>query len=238
MITDEEAGDVRKPGRPRDERADRAIVAATLDLLVEDGFHALSVEAVAARAGVGKTTIYRRWPGKRELVADSLAELNTDLPELPPAGPTRERLLALMQHVCQKDPHTLSVRIMPRMLAYRSSHPELYAEYVERVVRPRRERTHRILRDGIERGRGPRRHRRRARRALAHSTADHVRDDGPCGPSTDGGARPPAARPGVGRDRGAGDRARPVADRRTAAALRRTAGFDRFGQNLQLSYGF
>ena len=152
MITDEEAGDVRKPGRPRDERADRAIVAATLDLLVEDGFHALSVEAVAARAGVGKTTIYRRWPGKRELVADSLAELNTDLPELPPAGPTRERLLALMQHVCQKDPHTLSVRIMPRMLAYRSSHPELYAEYVERVVRPRRERTHRILRDGIERG--------------------------------------------------------------------------------------
>ena len=151
-MTPEEDTEVRRPGRPRDERADRAIVTATLELLVEEGYHALSVEAVAARAGVGKTTIYRRWPGKRELVADSLAELNVNLPDLPAAGPTRARVLELMDHVCSKDLGSTSARIMPRMMAYRASHPELYADYVARVVRPRRERMQTVLRDGIASG--------------------------------------------------------------------------------------
>jgi AcrR family transcriptional regulator len=148
----EERPDARRPGRPRDERADRAIVAATLELLADDGYHALSVEAVAARAGVGKTTIYRRWPGKRELVVEALLEVNAGMPNLPPPGPTVPRVLAMMAHVCQKDPGTLQSRILPRMLAYRASHPDLYQEYVERVIRPRRERLQSVLRDGIERG--------------------------------------------------------------------------------------
>lgn len=142
----------RRPGRPRDERADRAIVQATLEMLVDEGYHALSVEAVAARAGCGKTTIYRRWPGKRELVSDALASLNADLPELPPPGPARGRVRALLMDIRRKQPRSLSARIMPRMLAYRASHPELYADYVERVVMPRRERLQRVLRDGVASG--------------------------------------------------------------------------------------
>lgn len=144
--------DVRRPGRPRDERADRAIVQATLEMLVDDGYHALSVEAVAAKAGCGKTTIYRRWPSKRELVSDALGAINADLPDLPPPGPTRDRVRTLLMDIRQKQPRSVSARIMPRMLAYRSSHPELYADYVERVIRPRRERLQRVLRDGVERG--------------------------------------------------------------------------------------
>lgn len=151
-MTSPAAPDVRRPGRPRDERVDRAIIDSTLTMLVDDGYHALSVEAVAAKAGVGKTTIYRRWPGKQELVADALSALNADMPPMPAPGPTPQRVLMLMTHVCTKDPSSLAVRIMPRMLAYRSSHPELYADYVSRVVEPRREQMRQVLRDGIQAG--------------------------------------------------------------------------------------
>lgn len=144
--------DQRRPGRPREERTDRAIIAATLELLVDGGYNALSVEAVAARAGVGKTTIYRRWPGKKELVADALGSLNVELPEALPGGPVRERLLALMVHICDRDHVSLPGRILPRMLAYQSSHPDLYREFLVRVIMPRRERLHAVLRDGIATG--------------------------------------------------------------------------------------
>ena len=55
----------RRPGRPRSEQAEQAIIEATLDLFAERGFEGVCVEAVAARAGVGKATIYRRWPNRR-----------------------------------------------------------------------------------------------------------------------------------------------------------------------------
>ena len=65
----------RAVGRPRDPEADRAILEATIELLAEEGFGGLSIEAVAARAGVGKTTVYRRWPSKIPLVVDALTHL-------------------------------------------------------------------------------------------------------------------------------------------------------------------
>ena len=87
MIVTDCADPSRRPGRPREQRADRAIVAATLEIFAEDGYHGLSMEAVAARAGVSKATIYRRWPGKRDLVFDALASLNDDFPRVPAAVP-------------------------------------------------------------------------------------------------------------------------------------------------------
>lgn len=140
----------RRPGRPRDERADRAIIAATLEIFADEGYHALSVEAVAARAEVGKATIYRRWQGKRQLVIDALATLNDDLPEF--TGSTRERLLQAMQHMANKDADSLAGRIMPRMMAYSVSHPDLYAEYFDRVIVPRRRRLRAVLVEGVESG--------------------------------------------------------------------------------------
>lgn len=62
-------------GRPRSDEAHRAILAATLDLLVEVGFSALTVEGVASRAGVAKATIYRRWPSKLPLVVEAFGQL-------------------------------------------------------------------------------------------------------------------------------------------------------------------
>ena len=69
------------PGRPRSEEADRAIIDAALDLFAESGAGGLCIEAVAARAGVGKSTIYRRWPGKEDLLVDALATLKSPLPD-------------------------------------------------------------------------------------------------------------------------------------------------------------
>src|SRR5271163_478088 len=84
--TDTEAGSAGaaqrrpgKPGRPRSEQAEHAIIEATLDLFAEQGFEGVCVEAVAARAGVGKATIYRRWTSKEELLIAALGSLKSPM---------------------------------------------------------------------------------------------------------------------------------------------------------------
>jgi AcrR family transcriptional regulator len=74
-----------RTGRPRSATADAAILAATRDALVELGWSKLTLGDVATRAGVAKTTLYRRWPGKNELVVDAVAALFDEL-ELPDRG--------------------------------------------------------------------------------------------------------------------------------------------------------
>ncbi|MFI5824056.1 TetR/AcrR family transcriptional regulator [Streptomyces rishiriensis] len=74
-----------RPGRPRSAAADTAILAATREALVELGWSKLTLGDVATRAGVAKTTLYRRWSGKNELVVDAVAELFGEL-ELPDRG--------------------------------------------------------------------------------------------------------------------------------------------------------
>ncbi|APY86298.1 TetR family transcriptional regulator [Streptomyces alfalfae] len=75
----------RPGGRPRSAAADAAILEATRQVLVEIGWSKLTLGAVATRAGVAKTTLYRRWAGKSELVVDAVAELFDEL-ELPDRG--------------------------------------------------------------------------------------------------------------------------------------------------------
>ncbi len=65
----------RPPGRPRSADADAAILTAARELLAERGWDAMTVGDVAARAGVAKSTLYRRWPGKAELVVDAMAQV-------------------------------------------------------------------------------------------------------------------------------------------------------------------
>lgn len=144
----------RRPGRPRERRADRAIIEATLELFADEGYHAMTIEAVATHAGVGKTTIYRRWPGKKELIIDALASLNDELmvakESLP--GTFADRIRAVLRHLTTKDNDSLLGRITPRMLVYSESQPDLYAEYFDRVIMPRRRWLHGLLREGVERG--------------------------------------------------------------------------------------
>ncbi|GAQ54230.1 TetR/AcrR family transcriptional regulator [Streptomyces acidiscabies] len=74
-----------RPGRPRSTTADAAILAATREALVDLGWSKLTLGDVATRAGVAKTTLYRRWTGKNELVVDAVAELFDEL-RLPDRG--------------------------------------------------------------------------------------------------------------------------------------------------------
>lgn len=79
------AGPRAKPGRPRDPGLDDAVVAATLELLAEDGYAQLTVERIAARAGVGKASVYRRWPDKVSIVLDAVSR-NPERPSAPDTG--------------------------------------------------------------------------------------------------------------------------------------------------------
>src|SRR5690348_11593173 len=83
-------------GRPRSQEADRAILTATVELLAERGLAAMSIEEVAARAGVGKTTIYRRWPSKGLLALDAFVVSFRAEQPLPGTGSLRGDLLAAL----------------------------------------------------------------------------------------------------------------------------------------------
>ena len=87
-----ETGQDRKaPGRPRSAQADEAILDAVLELLgAGHSVAAISIEAVAAKAGVGKATIYRRWPNKEALLVDAVASMKGPLPS-PPTQDGRSR---------------------------------------------------------------------------------------------------------------------------------------------------
>src|SRR3954453_19686126 len=93
--------DRKGPGRPRSARADEAIVEAVLELLAEGHtVDALSIEAVATRAGVGKATIYRRWANKEALIVDAVTSMKGPLP-VPGGESGRDDLVMLLSRVGQ-----------------------------------------------------------------------------------------------------------------------------------------
>ena len=96
------AGDVyqtrHRGGRYLDSSRDPILREAALVLLAEVGYDRLTMDAVAARARAGKTTIYRRWPGKAELVVDALNSLK-GIPDIPDTGSLRQDLRALAESI-------------------------------------------------------------------------------------------------------------------------------------------
>lgn len=140
----------RRRGRPRRAAARQGIVDATLALLAERGFRATTMNAIAARAGVGKNTIYRRWPSKEELIADALNDLSTEL------GVQQGDLYSvLLEHIRDfvrvfADP--LVGRILPGLLGELQRNPAFALAYADRVVRPRRQAIVDVLRQALERG--------------------------------------------------------------------------------------
>src|SRR5262249_48564442 len=87
----------RGPGRPRSEKAHKAVMRSTLKLLERVGFNELSIEAVASRAGVGKATIYRWWPNKAELVIAAFASAVEKELRFPSAGPVLKSIHVQMK---------------------------------------------------------------------------------------------------------------------------------------------
>jgi AcrR family transcriptional regulator len=140
----------KAPGRPRNAQADLAILDAVIALL-GDGQSAdgLSMEAVAAKAGVGKATIYRRWPNKEALLIDAVATMKGPLPE--PAGESvRDDLVMLVAATRQKRMEQygkVTACIFPELV----KSPEMHRVY-QGVVEPRRDVMRQVLKRGIRNG--------------------------------------------------------------------------------------
>ncbi len=151
MNSDAPAG-AQSAGRPRSEEAHRAILDAALELLVEAGYSALTVEGIASRAGVGKATIYRRWASKLPLVIEAFGRLpgleESDTGDL---VMDLERMLCSYLEVFSSTPLGA---VVPSLAGELPHNPEL-SELFAPVVRARRQPLIRALQRGIARGEIP-----------------------------------------------------------------------------------
>ncbi len=109
------------------------------------------MEAVAARAGVGKATIYRRWPNKEELLLAAFGSLKSPFPE-PLGVSVREDLLAMVKVMCADRSDPRKARRYALLLGEGEKYPRLMARYKETVVEPRREAMRAVIRRGIRTG--------------------------------------------------------------------------------------
>jgi AcrR family transcriptional regulator len=141
----------RRPGRPRSERAEQAIIEAALELFAEKGADGLCVEEVAARAGVGKATVYRRWRGKEDLLLAALGSLKSPLPD-PRGASVRDDLITLLTVMAQDAADPRRTRQYTLLLGEGEKYPRLMARYAETIVEPRRNVIRSVLRRGIETG--------------------------------------------------------------------------------------
>jgi AcrR family transcriptional regulator len=139
-------------GRPRSEEAHRAILAATLDLLGEVGFSALTVEGVATRAGVGKATIYRRWPSKLPLVVEAFGQLPGF--EDVDSGDLAEDLKQMLRAYLRVFNATRLSAVLPSLAGERAHNPEL-SELFEPVFVERRQPLIRAFERAVGRGELP-----------------------------------------------------------------------------------
>jgi AcrR family transcriptional regulator len=141
----------RGRGRPRSEEAHRAILAAVVELLSEHGLSGLTIESAAARAGVGKTTIYRRWDTKNDLVLEAIEQLRPPGPP-PDTGSLLGDLRALVAVQRERLEATQLPRVIPRVLGESLDDPDLHAQIVERAVDPIRKILEQIVRRALDRG--------------------------------------------------------------------------------------
>jgi MFS family permease len=144
----------RPPGRPRSPEADRAILDAAIDLFIDEGYEGMSIEGVAARAGVGKTTIYRRWASKEELIVAAIDELIFEVEPLD-TGSLRRDLVDVITQLQVVMSSSRAGQVFPRMVPHVAAGTQLGRVYLQRVIAPRFELLRSVLARAAERGEVP-----------------------------------------------------------------------------------
>ena len=143
---------VPRPGRPRSDKAHRAILDATRDLIVEKGFADLHLEHVAARARVGKTTIYRRWASKEALALELLLALAAPHIAIADTGNTRQELTAAVNNAIHGLTRSAFGPVIRALLSHIADNPALGDPFRSTVVQARRAEVAAVIARGIERG--------------------------------------------------------------------------------------
>jgi AcrR family transcriptional regulator len=137
---------------PRSVRSEKAILDAARELLAEGGVRELTVEGVAARSGVAKTTIYRRWRGMNELALAVLIDMVETVVSTPDLGDTRAELVSFVDAAVKILGSALMGRVMQGLVSDLATDPELARAFRERVVAMRIGEVRRLIERGIERG--------------------------------------------------------------------------------------
>lgn len=139
------------PGRPRSREADMAILEAALNLLGKLGYRGITMEAVAMEAGVGKSTVYRRFDSKADLVSAAVARLTKPVPE-PDTGDTLADLNEVLGGFHQQAGSSIGAPVLAALIVEDRNNPELLRLFRRRVILPRRRRLKSILQRGVEKG--------------------------------------------------------------------------------------
>jgi AcrR family transcriptional regulator len=141
----------RKPGRPRDASVDAVIIQAALQMLDEVGLQAVSMDGVAARAGVGKATIYRRWDSREDLLIDAVASLVASV-EIPETGDIRADLITLLVRLRTFMSDMKGGSIFPWLIGEVIAGTEVGKHYAEAVILPRRAMIAQVIGRAVEHG--------------------------------------------------------------------------------------
>lgn len=128
----------KKTGRPRSIQSHQAILQATLELLAEVGFDIMSIDAIAARAGVGKTTIYRRYTSKSELVTDAIESIREEI-VIPDTGNLHSDIDELIHNAAQITLSPLGRQTVAMIISSASSNPQFAQIYWTKYLQPRRQ---------------------------------------------------------------------------------------------------
>jgi AcrR family transcriptional regulator len=149
---DEPEQTIRKAGRPRSAQSHQAILEATLALFAEVGLQGLSIEAIAERAGVGKTTIYRRWSSKEDMIKDALDLFRSGNP-IPDTGNIRNDLLYIAKEARELfNRNPLMVKMITKLIAEIKTKPEIYRAFYEKLVTTRIQEFRQMVERAQERG--------------------------------------------------------------------------------------
>jgi AcrR family transcriptional regulator len=135
---------------PRPRRSQDIVLQTTLDVIAEQGVMGISVDAVAARSGVSKATIYRHWGSRARLIHAAISSLQTPTME-PDTGSLRDDLVALLQHLVDYFDTPTVANVFPSFLDAAVRDPEL-AELRQETLRTGRASFERVVQRGIERG--------------------------------------------------------------------------------------
>jgi AcrR family transcriptional regulator len=138
-------------GRPLDASRDDALREAALTLLAEIGYDRLTVDKIAACAGAGKATIYRRWSGKAELVVDALMCQKGDF-NAPDTGNLRDDLTALAHQADSHKDQPLDTEVMIGLVTALPHDPELRDVFQERLINPHLETLKVVFERAVARG--------------------------------------------------------------------------------------